>query len=62
VAEVFSVTPEDITEDSRRSNIVKARQISMYLCRELLGISLASLGKYFKGKKYATVLYACKKK
>lgn len=61
VAEAFGITPEDITGDSRRSDIVKSRQIAMYLCRELLGVSLASLGKYFNGKNHATVLYACKK-
>ena len=61
VAESLSLTPEDISGNSRQSGVVRARQIAMYLCRELLGVSLSSLGRYFNGKNHATVLYACKK-
>ncbi|CAK7000573.1 MAG: Chromosomal replication initiator protein DnaA [Desulfovibrio sp.] len=61
VAEAYSLSPEDITGESRRTDIVKARQVSMYLCRQFLGVSLSSLGRYFNGKNHATVLYACKK-
>ena len=61
VADTFSLTPGDITGPDRRAPIVYARQIAMYLCRELLGVSLSSLGRYFNGKNHATVIYACKK-
>ncbi|MDL2210860.1 chromosomal replication initiator DnaA, partial [Desulfovibrio sp. OttesenSCG-928-O18] len=61
VAEAFSLAPEDISGCSRQAEVVRARQIAMYLCRELLGASLSSLGRYFNGKNHATVLYACKK-
>lgn len=61
IAEACGISPEEITGNFRRAEIVKARQIAMYLCRELLEISLSSLGKYFNGKNHATVLYACKK-
>lgn len=61
VAETFFLTPEDIAGNSRQSKVARARQIAMYLCRELLGVSLSSLGRYFNGKNHATVLYACKK-
>lgn len=61
VAEVFSLTTEEISGDCRRAPVVRARQVAMYVCRELLGISYASLGSYFNGKNHATVLYACNK-
>lgn len=61
VAEAMNISPEEITGNSRRADIVKARQTAMYLCREFLQVSLAALGKYFTGKNHATVIYACKK-
>ncbi|GHV50051.1 chromosomal replication initiator protein DnaA [Deltaproteobacteria bacterium] len=61
VAEKFSLTPEELCGQNRRGNIVRARQIAMYLCRELLGVSLSSLGRYFQGKNHTTVLHAWKK-
>lgn len=61
VAENFSLAAEEITGDSRSSSIVFARQVAMYLCRELLGISFSALGRYFNGKNHATVLYAYNK-
>ncbi len=38
-----------------------ARQVAMYLCRELLGISYPALGRTFGGKDHSTVLYSVKK-
>lgn len=61
VAEAFSLAPEDITGNSRAADIVFARQVAMYLCRELMGVTSSALGQYFNGKNHATVLYACKK-
>lgn len=61
VAENFSLSPEDITGNDRRSEAVRARQVAMYLCRELLGTPYSSLGAYFNGKNHATIIYAHKK-
>ena len=61
VAEAFSLIPEDILGNDRRADTTLARQIAMYLCRELLGVPYSSLGSYFNGKNHATVIYACKK-
>ncbi len=61
VAEQFSLTREDILGNDRKAEVVRARQIGMYLCRDLLGTSLSALGEYFSGKNHATVLYAYKK-
>ena len=61
VADAFLLTEKDITGSGRRPQVVVARQIAMYLCRELLGVPYAVLGQYFSGKNHTTVLYACNK-
>ncbi len=61
VAERFGVSPKDIAGPERGRDLVQARQISMYLCRELLGLSFPAIGAVFGGKNHATVVYACKK-
>ena len=61
VAEQFSLPVADILGTKRQHILVQARQISMLLCRELLGLSFPALGTVFGGKNHATVFYACKK-
>lgn len=61
VAESFSLSPEEITGNDRRTEASLPRQVAMYLCRELLGAPYSSVGAYFNGKNHATVIYACKK-
>ena len=61
VAEQFSVPADDIMGNKRQQNLVQARQISMLLCRELLGLSFPAVGAVFGGKNHATVFYSCKK-
>lgn len=61
VAEQFSLPVSDILGNKRQHTLVQARQISMLLCRELLGLSFPSLGVVFGGKNHATIFYACKK-
>jgi len=60
-AEFFSISLEDLTSHSRSRNLVNARQIAMYLCRELTDLSLPSIGKQFGGKDHTTVMHAVKK-
>lgn len=50
VAEHFGIRPEDIKGKKRNSEIVFPRQIAMYLCREIIGIPLKSIGTIM-GKK-----------
>ena len=50
-----------ITSKSRINYIVYPRQIAMYLCRELLGMSLPSIATLFGGKNHTTVMHAIKK-
>ncbi len=61
VAEHFSLPPALILGSRRQPDIVQARQISMFLCRDLLGLSFPALGEIFGGKNHATVVYAYKK-
>ncbi len=60
-AEYFAISLEDLTSHSRSRNLVNARQIAMYLCRELTELSLPSIGKQFGGKDHTTVMHAVKK-
>ncbi len=57
----FEITEEQILSDQRSPDIVRARQISMYLCRDILGLSYPTIGKFFGGKDHSTVIYAIKK-
>lgn len=61
VADHFNIEEREIRGSKRLHDIVRARQISMYLCRELLGSSFPALGRVFGGKDHSTVLYAVNK-
>ena len=61
VAEHFDVDPAELKGTRRHKHIVRARQISMYLIRKLMGISFPELGRIFGGKDHSTVLYAVNK-
>lgn len=58
VAEFFNLTPEEILGKGRARQIANARQIGMYLCRELTELSLPKLGAAFGGRDHTTVMYA----
>ena len=54
------ISREDLLSKSRKRQIVQARQISMYLSRNLISnCSLATIGAETGGKDHATVLHAC---
>ncbi len=60
VCDYFGLTREDLVSKSRKRQIVLARQIAMYLSRNLVsGVSLSGIGSGIGGKDHATVLYAC---
>jgi chromosomal replication initiator protein len=60
-AEYFGITMEELTGTSRSRVYVTARQIAMYLCRQLTDLSLPKIGDHFGGKDHTTVMYAVKK-
>ncbi len=57
-AEYFGLTMEDICGSSRSRALVTARQIAMYLCRELTDMSLPKIGQMFGGRDHTTVMHA----
>lgn len=60
VCEYFNISRDSLLSKSRKRQIVQARQISMYLCRNLISnCSLATIGAETGGKDHATVLHAC---
>lgn len=60
-AESFAFTPEEIIGKKRTARINKARQIAMYICRELTEASLPKIGEAFGGRSHTTVLHGIKK-
>nr|WP_246858149.1 chromosomal replication initiator protein DnaA [Corynebacterium sp. sy017] len=60
-ADYFKVKAADIRGKVKRTNIAHARQIAMYLCRELTELSLPKIGENFGGKDHTTVMYADRK-
>lgn len=60
-AEYFDVTSEEIRSSNRSRPLVNARQMAMYLCRELTDLSLPKIGERFGGRDHSTVLHATNK-
>jgi chromosomal replication initiator protein len=60
-AAYFGLTIEDLCGTSRSRVLVTARQIAMYLCRELTDLSLPKIGQQFGGRDHTTVMHADKK-
>ena len=56
----FNITNEDMMSKKRTKEIAFARQVAMYLCRELTDSSLPQIGEYFGGRDHTTVLHAYK--
>jgi chromosomal replication initiator protein len=60
-ASYFSLTLEDLCGANRSRVLVNARQIAMYLCRELTDLSLPKIGQTFGGRDHTTVMHADRK-
>jgi chromosomal replication initiator protein len=60
-AAYFSLTIDDLCGTSRSRVLVNARQIAMYLCRELTELSLPKIGQTFGGRDHTTVMHADRK-
>lgn len=60
-ADYFGLTVEDLCGSSRSRVLVTARQIAMYLCRELTDLSLPKIGAQFGGRDHTTVMHADRK-
>ena len=60
-AEYYNFTVEDLVSKSRNRTLVTARQIAMYLLRELTEMSLPKIGQALGGRDHTTVIYAERK-
>ena len=60
-AAYFSLSVDDLCGTSRSRVLVNARQIAMYLCRELTELSLPKIGQQFGGRDHTTVMHADRK-
>jgi chromosomal replication initiator protein len=60
-AAYFGLSIEELTGPSRGRHLVMARQIAMYLCRELTDLSLPKIGAQFGNRDHTTVMYADRK-
>ncbi|MHB2023251.1 MAG: chromosomal replication initiator protein DnaA [Mycobacteriales bacterium] len=60
-AQYFGISLEDLCGSSRSRVLVSARQIAMYLCRELTDLSLPKIGQTFGGRDHTTVIHADRK-
>ena len=60
-ADYFKLTVDDLYGSVRSQAVATARQIAMYLCREMTNLSLPKIGQLFGSRDHTTVMYANKK-
>lgn len=61
VADFFEVPTADITERSRKQEVVEPRQITMYLLRDVLKLSYPHIGERLGKRDHTTAIHACEK-
>jgi chromosomal replication initiator protein len=61
VAKYFSLLANDLRSKKRAQNIVYARQIAMYIIRDITEYSTTEIGQAFGGRDHTTVMYSCDK-
>lgn len=58
VARTYSVNPEDIRSvKNRKANLSNARQVAIYIVRQVTSLSMEAIGKEFGGRHYSTIVY-----
>ncbi|WPR75731.1 chromosomal replication initiator protein DnaA [Algoriphagus sp. NG3] len=58
VAEYYGIALDDLKAKTRKKEIVAARQVAMYFCKEFTNHSLKSIGYHFGGRDHSTVIHA----
>ena len=61
VIDFYDLTEEKILKKSRSQELVRPRQVAMYLMREVLKLSYPNIGEKLGGKDHTTVIHACEK-
>ena len=60
-AKHFGIEADDLRSKGRRHELVQARQVAMFLIREMTSHSYPEIGQYFGGRDHSTVMYAVQK-
>lgn len=61
VSDFYSIEEDSIYEKTRRKEVIKPRQVIMYLLREDFNISYPSIGQKLGGRDHTTVIHSCEK-
>src|SRR5690606_37493162 len=61
VAQFFKIEAASIYEKTRRKEVVKPRQLIMYILREDFGVSYPTIGQKLGGRDHTTVIHSCEK-
>lgn len=61
VARYFDIDPSSIYEKTRRKEVVKPRQLIMYILREDFQVSYPAIGQKLGGRDHTTVIHSCEK-
>ncbi|MBU1670469.1 MAG: chromosomal replication initiator protein DnaA [Actinobacteria bacterium] len=61
VSDYYKILNAELVGKSRSRPLVHARQVAMYLCREMTDATLISIGGRFGGRDHTTVLHSCRK-
>ncbi len=61
IAEYYNIDYESLSAKIRTKEIAHARQVAMFLCRDLTNFSLPKIGENFGGRDHTTVMHACDK-
>ena len=61
VSRYYDISPEQMITQKRSRDISYPRQVAMFLCRDLTGMSLPKIGQVFGGRDHTTVMHACDK-
>lgn len=60
-ADYFAISPDQLASPNRSRQLVVARQVSMYLCRELTNASLPTISNAFGGRHHSTAIHSVEK-
>ncbi|MEY2641187.1 MAG: hypothetical protein RL150_580 [Candidatus Parcubacteria bacterium] len=61
VADFYNINPDDICDKTRRKEVVRPRQITMYILREDFNTSYPTIGEKLGGRDHTTVIHSCEK-
>ena len=59
VSKYYDISPDKIMSKLKSAEVVNARSVAMYICRDMLEMPLKKIGESFGGKKHTTVIHAC---